>query len=391
MVTDPEIRYYSNGEDISEDTLNRPLTDIEQHLLNIYEITGLFTELDSGDADKYLRVNSDATGIIFDDISVDFVRTPDLVSPSDEATGVSLSPTLTASEYAPLYSVDSRDYREFQLIVDGGDFSTPELSTQTNSDSWSPDLSSYLDTSFAWRCRDVSLNGYTSDWSAVYTFTTGTAYVKTPSISVQQDGNFAFRSPVLTGSVFDVFGAQDGTHVSTDWRITRTSDSVVVWSSIGNTTDLETITVPDQTLDIETEYKFEVRYDSDIYGTSEWGSITRTTVDYFVKTPELSSDTSGVEGDDHIVNITNYDASLTYVITVSDGSASRSGSTITWSLPLVSQNTTHQINVYAVNQYAEQSSTASLNVTVLNIPTVSDDAVIISSFTQNVYNDGWSV
>lgn len=393
MAVDPAIRYYSDGEEVTEGVLNRPLTDIEANLTSIYEIVDGVPSYSSDDANKYVRVSPDGTGLVYSELEFEPIRTPTAISPLTGTTNVPVAPLLEASPYAPIYSADSRSYREFQVDFEAGDWTSLFRSHQVNADSWNidPDISAYPTDTFKWRCRDVSIKGDVSAWSEPQIFSSSYAFVRTPSISVQKDGSLAYRAPVLTGSVFEVFGAEDGNHASTDWRITRTSDNTVVWSSIGDTANLETITVPDQTLTINTEYKFELRYHSDIYGSSTWVSTTATVVGYYEKTPALSGETSGVEAEDHVITIDDYNATLTYVINVSGGSASRSGSTILWDLPLVSQNTTHQIDVYAVNQYAEQSSTASFNVTVLNIPTENDDAVIITSFTQNVYNDGWRV
>lgn len=393
MPINPEIRYYINGESVDETILNRPLTDIEANLNDLFDTVDGLPSVVEGDAGKYVRINDTGTGYQYTDIEFVLIRTPTPVYPLNGTTNVPLQPTLEGSPYSPIYSSDLRDYREFQVDIETGDFSTPIRSTQVNADSWAvtPDISDYPSDTLIWRCRDVGVDGTITGWSEVQNFSSGDSFVRSPSVSVQKDGNFALRAPVLTGSVFEIFGVSDGNHVSTDWRITRTSDSTVVWSSIGDTSNLESITVPDQTLATSTEYLFEVRYNSDIYGSSIWGSTTETTVSYLVKTPVLLGDTSGVEVSDHIITIDNYDSSLTYSIATSGGSYQRTGNTITWSLPEVTQDTTHQINVYASNAYGENSSTTSLNVTVLNIPTVSDDSVIINTYVSSVYNEAWSV
>lgn len=393
MPVNPTIRYYINGEEVNESILNRPLTDIEANLNTIFEIVDGVPSYNENDANKYVRVNPSGTGLVYTELEIEPIRTPTAVYPLSGTTNVPVSPELQASPYAPIYSADLRNYREFQVDFETGDYSTPFRQQQVNSDTWSilPDISAYPTDTFKWRCRDVSITGAVSDWSEDQIFSSADAFVRTPSISVQKDGSLAYRAPILSGSVFEVFGATDGSHASTDWRVTRTSDSVVVWSSIGDTVNLETITVPDQTLAINTEYKFELRYNSDLYGSSVWVSTTATTVNYYEQTPELSGETDGVEGDNHSIFIDNYDSSLSYIINVSGGSYTRSSGTIIWTLPLVSQNTTHQIDVYSANAYAEQSATATYNVTVLNIPTIADDAVIITTFDSKRYNDGWSI
>lgn len=392
MPLNPEIRYYINGEEVNQSILNRPLGDIEDNLNSIYEVVDGIPPYRVEDIGKYVRVNGSGTGLVYDEIEFLSIRTPSPVFPLEGASNVIANPQLEASEYAPIYSVDVRAYREFQLDLEGEGFSNPIRTEQVNSDTWivSPDLSAYSSSTFVWRCRDVTTTGETSEWSPVQTFTTAAAYVKTPSIYVEEDGNKAVRAPQLIGSEFGIFGSTD-THTETDWEVRKTLDNTLVWSSYNNTTDLETIQVPDQTLDINTEYNFRVRYSSSSYGDSSWGSTTKTTVDYYVKTPTLSTNDTGVEFDKHTVTITNYDNNLTYVINVSGGTYIVSGDTISWTLPEVTQTSTHQITVYALNQYTESSATASKNVEVLDVPTIADDAYIITDFSLSVYNNQWSI
>ena len=67
------------------------------------------------------------------------LRAPDLISPVDGASGISTTVTLTASGYAPVYSVASRDYPEFEVDVSGGDFSAPVRTNQVDADTWAVD------------------------------------------------------------------------------------------------------------------------------------------------------------------------------------------------------------------------------------------------------------
>ena len=100
------------------------------------------------------------------------IRTPSITSPADSAAGVSVSPTIEGTVYAPLYSVDTRDYRQLQIDVAAGDFSSPVVDQQEDANNIT--VSSPLDASTAYkaRIRDVAETGTESAWSAVVSFTT---------------------------------------------------------------------------------------------------------------------------------------------------------------------------------------------------------------------------
>lgn len=391
MPLNPTIRYYVNGEEVDEDILNRPLEDIVANLGAIFEVTDKFPDYDETDARKYVRINNDGTAFMYTHLEFDSIRPPTAISPLDGDSGVIATPDLQATEYAPVYSNDQRVHRQFQLDLEGENFVNPIREVYVNADNWivSPDLSDYPGGTFVWRCRDESDIGDVSQWSEPQTFSVSDAYVRTPSVSVQQDGTKALRAPIISASAFNVFGSPD-THLNTDWEIVRVSDGVVVWSSYSNSVDLESIQVPEQQLTISTEYKFRVKYNSSTYGSSAWGSTIKTTVSYYIKTPVITTNDTGVEFSDHLAFIENYDPSLNYIVTVSGGSFTRENETITWTLPEVTQDTTHQITVYATNEYAEESDTVTKNVNVLDVPLVSDDAYIITNFSLYDYNNIWS-
>jgi hypothetical protein len=88
--------------------------------------------------------------------------------------------------------------------------------------------------------------------------------------------------------------------------------------------------------------------------------------------------------------ITDYDASYSYIITVSGGSYTRSGATISWTFPSVSSDTTHYLTIwYVVNGVASPLTT--VNVTV-NSVLVDDTAIIVSNFSTSFYGQsGWSL
>ena len=78
--------------------------------------------------------------------------------------------------------------------------------------------------------------------------------------------------PTLVTSEFAIFGGGSDTHASTDWEVIRTSDSTTVFSSIGDTTSLTSITVS-PALDFEEEYLFRVRHNGTSLGASEYREV----------------------------------------------------------------------------------------------------------------------
>jgi hypothetical protein len=84
--------------------------------------------------------------------------------------------------------------------------------------------------------------------------------------------------------------------------------------------------------------------------------------------------------------ITDYDASYSYIITVSGGSYTRSGATISWTFPLVTADTTYYLTALTVSN-GVISPLTTVNVTVQNI-TIADTAIIVSDFSATS-SKGW--
>ncbi len=119
--------------------------------------------------------------------------------------------------------------------------------------------------------------------------------------------------------------------------------------------------------------------------TASWQDISGP-----LATPTLTAPTSGNEGVTITVSINNYNAAYAYIIAVTGGTYSQSGSTILWTLPLVTSNTVHYINVQAVSA-GSSSLFGTASVTVNDIPLVSDTSISITDFAFNTLNDGWSL
>jgi hypothetical protein len=109
----------------------------------------------------------------------------------------------------------------------------------------------------------------------------------------------------------------------------------------------------------------------------ELGQITLTQTD----TPTLSGNTSGAEGGQQVITITNYSATATYTVNVDSGSYVRTDDTITWTLPaFTGVDDIHDLTVSALEPTdSRESETATLTMTVLDIE--SDQTILYESGT----------
>lgn len=122
-----------------------------------------------------------------------------------------------------------------------------------------------------------------------------------------------------------------------------------------------------------------------LWDGTEW-KTTAPSID--IPIPVITGPTSGNEFSNAVFTITNFDANNAYVITVSGGSYSRANGTITWTLPSVSSNTTHTLSAYISSNGASTPAT-NKSITVNNI-TIEDTSIIVSNFSNSVFNTGWT-
>ena len=155
------------------------------------------------------------------------IRTPVAVAPLTGTTEFPVDGTLQASPYAPLYSADTREFREFQIDTASGDFTSPISVAQVDADTWaiSPEIPD--NTDLKWRCRDKSVKGDYSEWSEPQAFKTYDIYVVTPIIlSPAEGGTVVERDQPITSSEFQIVNAID-THGASYWTIKNSLGAVV--------------------------------------------------------------------------------------------------------------------------------------------------------------------
>lgn len=223
----------------------------------------------------------------------DLYRTPTPAYPLSGQSGVILSPTLQASDYAPLYSSDTRIHRRFEVAASTDTtFNAPFFAINIDSDSVAIDPPLTINQFYIWRCKDVAAFGE-SKWSEVQNFSTTNTTVNTPSISVSGGPSDVPETPILTKSSFGTTPPGEDTLLSTDWEVRLLTDDTLVWSSYNNTADVMSIQIPSEVLVESTGYVFRVRDRGTLLGNGPWGSVTATTkatfLDFAPDVDDLSS------------------------------------------------------------------------------------------------------
>ena len=110
--------------------------------------------------------------------------------------------------------------------------------------------------------------------------------INTPSITAPTNGATGQMDTfTITASAFGVTNGSD-THASTDWEIWTGAGrtGTRVWSSLANTTNKTSITVPSGSLVVSTTYYISVRYNGTTYGSSGYASSSFTTASAFIPT-----------------------------------------------------------------------------------------------------------
>jgi PKD repeat protein len=104
---------------------------------------------------------------------------PSNVSPADEATGVSLTPTLESSAFSDPDEGDTHAASQWQVTTTSGDYSSPVFDSDRDTSNLTqltiPSGELSYDTTYYWRVRHEDNHGAWSSWSAETSFTTKAA------------------------------------------------------------------------------------------------------------------------------------------------------------------------------------------------------------------------
>lgn len=214
-------------------------------------------------------------------------------SPANNDVNLSLTPTLTAGDFASIIQTETRKHREFQVVrADLQNWGSPVFSKQVNSNSCTVDTELEVETKYLWRCRDVSIHDITSAWSDVWAFTTREAVaVVQPTVTCVGGTSNVMETPSFTTSAFATDPSSwSDTHKSSSWYLLDASNDGEVWKSENDTTNLTSLTLPQGVLATGKTYKMRCVHTGTLYGNSAAGEVQFTTAAKFtyIQAPTLT-------------------------------------------------------------------------------------------------------
>lgn len=209
------------------------------------------------------------------------------VSPENNAQNTITQLTFTLSPYRSLYAVnqsnveivvsDTENFSNIVYIGTGGTVTSNAMPSSLLS----------ANTTYYWYGRYADTDNVISEFSQATQFRTASTTINVPqNLTVNTVSGFVPESANM--NVDTTFGATnlpEGvsiSHVSTDWRIVRSSNGQVVWSETEQTGNLRyVISIPYGVLEQNTEYSFEARFNANTFGSSAYASNTLSTVTDF--------------------------------------------------------------------------------------------------------------
>lgn len=240
----------------------------------------------------------------FTTIQANSINTPEIVAPSANALGVSLSPNLSSSAFGVTGGSDSHLSSDWQIATDSG-FTTVVKSTTNdtgNKTTWS--VTGLLpNTVYYARTRHKGSVLPYSAWSTTVIF--NTIAINAPAINTPTNGSSGLLPNItVTASVFGVTGAAD-THLNTNWQIaTDAGFSNVVASSYNDSVNKTSITF---NLSLNTTYYARVQYCGTTYGLGNYSSVISfsTVANYTPNVPSINSPTANATNQGPVVDFTS--------------------------------------------------------------------------------------
>ena len=207
------------------------------------------------------------------------VLQPAIISPANSATGVDLAPTITLSTY---YSLYGKSQKSLQIQISTvSDFATTVVDDTVGAvDTYTVSSNLSISTQYYVRVRYQDSDDVWSEWSQTVGFVTANIYIQTPTIVAPTNGTTdVVETPALTADTFACIGGAD-THASSSWQVATDSGfTAVVWESLADSSNLESISVPAGELSEDTTYYWRVKYTGTAYGDSEWSTVVSFTTE----------------------------------------------------------------------------------------------------------------
>jgi PKD repeat protein len=224
---------------------------------------------------------------------------PGNTSPSDGATGVSVTPMLQSSAFSDPDYGDAHAASQWQITTISGNYATPVFdSGSDNSNLVELILTSGIlngHTTYFWRVRYLDNDAAWSEWSAETSFTTANRQPDQPGSTSPSNGATGVSvTPMLQSSAFSDPDYGDA-HAASQWQITRMLGdySSPVFDSGVDAVHLTEINIASGVLSSHSYY-WRVRYEDNHLSWSEWSAEALfTAVDRLPDQPLNLSPASG--------------------------------------------------------------------------------------------------
>jgi hypothetical protein len=225
---------------------------------------------------------------------------PTNVSPPDNATPVSLNPTLQSSPFSDPDINDSHAASQWQITATLGDYTSPVFDIITDNVSLTqiavPAGKLNDNTAYYWRVKHGDNHGAWSEWSLQTSFATLNHPPVQPTTISPLNGDNVTVTVALQCSAFSDPDSGD-THAASRWQITRTAgdySSTVVDDITVRASDLTTRTTIAGVLRPEITYYWRVRHQDNHGAWTEWSAeASFTTVN---RPPDKPADLSPKSG-----------------------------------------------------------------------------------------------
>ena len=281
--------------------------------------------------DSYGSWSSWSTETSFTTIDALPPNLPYNISPPDEASTVSLTPTLTASPFSDPDAGDTHTASQWQVTVTPGDYSNPVFNSGIDPANLTevtlPAGKLSPTTTYYWHVKYLDRYGNWSKYSEETSFeTTESIPPLQPSNLLPADGTTDITlTPTLAASPFSDPDAGD-THTASQWQVTTTPGdySETVFDSNIDTANLTEITLPLGKLNPGTTYHWHVMY-QDSYG--EWSSWSEETYFITMEIPqaEFSASATEVEVGGEVIFTDLSEGAASWIWVLGDGT------TVEWS------------------------------------------------------------
>jgi len=322
------------------------------------------------------------------------IEQPSITSPTDGETD--FTGTITSSPFTTTQTFcGNHDFSDWEIASDENFTNIVESSYHdtTNLTSYTP---TNLDPSTTYYVRvRYSSDNHISPWSEQVQFTTAANYIETPTVSCSTGDSLY---PTFNLTPFNTFGYTDNWQ-STDWEIATDSDfnNVIRSYTETNPDNQDTWSITDDLLSINSTYYVRARYNGDQGHSSSWSDpyVLNTglyDIEYTIPSQANEQTTINI----HVThdNSREFNASqYTLHGSVTAGTLTISDTNASWTLPDVTEDTTESITLWVTrnSDSAEVTEHLTKSLTVKAITMVTDDAVVISDFSQYDYDDGWDI